>query len=343
MSASQNIEQEQYEMLVTSHFCSTHSDLPDSGFRISAYGAERMPRQELLAAAASTDVIVSTLCEHIDEELLAAAPRLKMVANTAVGYDNIDVSACTKRGVLVSNTPGVLDDTTADLTFALILACGRRLGESERYLRDGRWDGFRLNLLLGQDIHRKTLGLIGFGRIGQRVAARARGFNMKVLYWRRHRLSPEQEQEMCVSYATKEEIFVNSDFVSLHCPLSDETQGLVGESQLAMMKRTAYLINTSRGAVVQEEALVAALENKLIAGAGLDVFLHEPQVPEALCKMENVCLLPHIGSATIETRTALSSTAVETVKMAFAGEKPENLVNPEAWDSFLALRYSGNV
>lgn len=306
-----------------------------NNFDLTVNSGEAYTYDQLIENAKDKDAIVSVLVNRIDEAFFESCPKIKIVANVAVGYDNIDLAAASRRGVLVCNTPGVLTETTADLAFGLLLATARKIPSSETYLREGNWKRFALDLLLGVDVHHKTLGIIGFGRIGQAVAARARGFSMKVIYSQRNRVSEDIEQDLHATYASMEELLNQSDFVSIHCPLNQETKHLINSAKLEMMKRSAILINTARGAIVDEQALVEALANKTIAGAGLDVFEKEPQVPQALLEMDNVVLIPHIGSATIETRTAMGKLAVDAVHSAFQGKLPFNAVNKECWEAFL--------
>lgn len=290
------------------------------------------PREVLLKEVADCDALVPLLTDRVDDELLDRAPRLKVVANYAVGYDNIDVPACTARGVLVTNTPGVLTETTADLAFALILAAARRLVEADKFLRAGKWKTWGPTLLLGQDVYGATLGLVGLGRIGAAVARRARGFNMKVLYYSRHR-QEALEKELGVEYVSFDELLRRSDFISIHVPLTAETRHLFNAEAFAKMKPTAVLVNTARGPIVDEAALYAALKTGRIAAAGLDVMDPEPPSPDnPLLTLDNVILLPHIGSASIATRTRMATMAAENAAAALRGELPPNLVNPEAWE-----------
>ncbi len=248
----------------------------------------------------------------------------------AVGYNNIDVAAATRLGVLVTNTPGVLSDTTADLAFGLLIATARRMGEAERYLRAGKFSGWRPDLLVGADVHHATLGLVGAGRIGQIMAKRASGFDMRVLYHNRHRLGAGEEARYGLHYVSLQELLQQSDFISIHVPYSKETHHLIGAAELEQMKRTATLINTARGPIVDEKALVHALQEGVIAGAGLDVFEQEPLVEPDLLTMENVVLLPHIGSASIKTRTQMALIASENIVAHATGKQPPNVINPDA-------------
>jgi glyoxylate reductase len=268
---------------------------------------------------------------RVNEEVVRQAPRLRVVANCGVGYDHIDVAACTARRIPVTNTPGVLTDSTADLAFALLLAVARRVVESDRFIRAGRWKQWEWGMLWAADVHHKTLGLWGFGRIGQAVARRGRGFAMRILYHSRHRATEALERELDAQYVSREILLHESDFLSLHVPLRPQTHHLIGADELALMKPTAFLINTARGKVVDEEALVAALKTGKIAGAGLDVFEHEPHPHPDLLKMDNVVLMPHVGSATGETRLKMALLAAENLIAALQDRHPPNVVNPEVY------------
>jgi glyoxylate reductase len=291
------------------------------------------PYEELLRRGPGHDYIYSLLTDNIDARFLqacaAASPRLKMVANMAVGFNNIDVEAATRLGIAVSNTPGVLSDTTADLAFALLMAVARRIPEAERFLRAGKYTGWGPLLFCGADVHDATLGLIGAGRIGKLVTKRASGFDMKVLYYDVYRMSPEDEQQYNVTYMPMDEVLQQSDFVSIHTPYMPSTHHLIGERELNLMKPSAILINTARGPIVDEKALVKALQNGTIAGAGLDVFENEPAVEPELLSMENVVLLPHIASASLKTRTLMATMAAENLAAFNNGQTPPNIVNPE--------------
>jgi glyoxylate reductase len=292
-------------------------------------GPGRPPRETLLAHVADKEGLICLLTEKVNDELLAAAPKLRIIANVAVGFDNIDVTACTRRKVLASYTPGVLDETTADFAWTLLMAIARRLLEADALTRSGKWTGWDLDQLCGADVWGKTLGLVGFGRIGRAVARRAAGFGMRVIYSDAVRASTDAERELHAEYVELERLFADADFVSLHVPLLPETRGLVSTVRLAQMKRTAFLINTSRGSVVDEAALVAALEAGQIAGAALDVYEKEPQVHPGLVPRKDVILAPHIASASIETRTKMAVMASENVIAAFAGKRPPNCLNLE--------------
>jgi len=289
------------------------------------------PHEEIVRQVREADGLVCLLTDRIDAEVIAAGERLRVISTVAVGYDNIDVAAATARRIPVCNTPGVLTEATADLTWALLMAAARRVTEAERYLRAGRWKSWSPQLLLGQDVHGATLGLIGLGRIGQAVARRARGFAMRVLY---HSATRKPEVESAsgggVEWAELETLLREADFVSLHVPLTEETRNLIGARELALMKPTAILINTARGQVVDQEALVAALQEGRLAAAGLDVFQVEPLPPDdPLLSLENVVLLPHLGSASVATRRRMAMMAAENLVAGLKGERPPYPVNPE--------------
>ncbi len=267
----------------------------------------------------------------VNEEVLHLAPHLKVVANCAVGYDNIDLAACTRRGIVVTNTPGVLTDATADLAFALLLAAARRVVELDKAVRAGEWQRWEFSAFWSSEVHHKTLGIWGFGRIGQAVARRARGFGMKTLYYSRHRVAESIELEFEAKYVDRETLLRDSDFISLHVPHSAETQHLIGAKEFALMKPSAFLINTARGKIVDEAALVEALKSQRIAGAGLDVFEHEPHLHPELPLLENAVLLPHVGSATAETRLKMATCAADNLLAVLEGRRAPNVVNPEVY------------
>jgi glyoxylate reductase len=299
-------------------------------FDVSVWPHDRAPTpQELLENARNKNALVTLLTERIDSSLFTAAPSVRIVANVAVGFDNFDVPAATKAGVILTNTPGVLDDTTADLAFALLLAVARRLVEGDKLVRSGRWGGWGIMQLLGHDVHHAKLGIVGFGRIGRGVAKRAAGFSMQVSYYDALRAPLEVEQELGVSYVPFDQLLSESDFITLHVPLMPATHHLMNAASLGKMKSSAIVVNTSRGPVVEEQALVAALRDGTIAGAGLDVYEHEPKISAALLELENVVLLPHIGSASIATRSKMAEMAARNVLAFFAGETPPNALNPE--------------
>jgi glyoxylate reductase len=293
------------------------------------YG-EQISRAELLKRVADNEALICLLTEKVDEELLSATPRLRVAATVSVGFDNIDVAACTKHKVVATNTPGVLDDTTADFAWTLLMAIARRLLEGDAWIRSGTWPGWDLDQLLGGDVWGKTLGVIGFGRIGRGVARRARGFNMRILYSDAVRAPVEVENELRAEFVDRDRLFRESDFISLHVPLLPDTRHLISKENLEKMKRTAFLINTSRGPVVDESALADALENKKIAGAALDVFEAEPRVHPALLARKDVILTPHIASASVETRTKMAVMAANNVVAVFDGKRPPNALNADA-------------
>jgi len=263
--------------------------------------------------------------------LLQQAQHLRVVCNVGVGYDKVDVAACTARRILVTNTPGVVTEATADLAFTLLLAVARRLIEADHYVRSGNWRFWQWGHMWGTNPSGKTLGILGFGRIGQAVARRARGFSMRILYHSVDRPTPEQECELGAQFVDRETLLRESDFLSIHVPLAPDTNHLIASAELALMKPTAFLINTSRGQVVEEAALIEALQSKRIAGAALDVFEFEPKVHPALLAMPNVVVSPHMGTATAETRLAMAMLTADNLLAALSGRRPPNLVNPEAW------------
>ncbi len=290
--------------------------------------AERPPQEELLRSVKNKEALICLLTEKVNEQLLQAAPRLRIASNVAVGFDNIDVAACTSRGVVATNTPGVLDETTADFAWTLLMAVARRLSEGEALARSGNWKGWDLDQLVGTDVWGKTLGIVGFGRIGRAVARRAGGFQMKVIYTDALRVPEAVEKELKAEFREMNALLAESDFISAHVPLLPETRGLFDAAKFSRMKPTAFLINTSRGPVVNEAALVAALEGKKIAGAALDVHENEPFIHPGL-KRANVVLAPHIASASLETRTKMACMAAENVVALFTGQRPRNMLNPE--------------
>ncbi len=283
----------------------------------------------LIEGVKSCDALLCNITDRVDAEILSACPGLKVVANFGVGFNNIDVAAATARKIPVTNTPGVLTDATADIAFALLMAVARRVGEGERLVRARQWTGWHPMQLLGTDITGATLGLIGFGRIGKAMAKRARAFDMPLIYWNRTRLSAAEEAATGATYATMDEVLQRSDFVSLHVAYNPETHHLLSEKQFALMKPTAFVINTARGAVIDEAALVRALQTKQIAGGGLDVFEREPQLDAGLYQCENAILAPHLGSATTGTRTKMGMIAVENLLAVCSGRRPPNCVNAE--------------
>lgn len=285
---------------------------------------------EIAAGVRGCDALLCNITDRIDAALLdAGLPSLRVVANFGVGFNNIDVAAATARKIPVTNTPGVLTDATADLAFALLLASARRLGEGERLVRARQWTGWEPMQMLGADVTGATLGLLGFGRIGKAMARRARAFDIRLVYWNRTRLSPAEEAETGATYLPREDVLAQSDFVSLHVAYTPDTHRLINAAAFARMKRTAILINTARGPVVDEAALVLALQAGTIGGAGLDVFEREPQLDPGLFGLENVVLAPHLGSATIGTRTKMGLIAVDNLLAVTSGQRPPNCVNPQ--------------
>ncbi len=288
---------------------------------------EPMPPELLVKAMRNVDAVMPCGL-RVPEDAIRTAAKLRVVANIGAGYDNVDVEACTRRRILVTNTPDVLTEATADLAFALLLAAARRVVEGDRFVRQERWPHWQWNFLWGSEMHGKTLGLYGFGRIGQAVARRGRGFSMRILYHSRHRLPLNIERDLAAQWVDQETLMRESDFLSLHVPLTPETRHSIGRREFALMKPTAFVINTARGNIIDEDALVSALQAGKLAGAGLDVFEQEPKVHPALIAMKNVVLLPHIGSATAETRLRMALLASVNLQAALEGRRPPNLVNP---------------
>jgi glyoxylate/hydroxypyruvate/2-ketogluconate reductase len=285
--------------------------------------------EALAAALKDCDGLMCCLTDRVDASLLTAAPQLKVVANIAVGYNNIDVPACTASGVMATNTPGVLDDSTADLAWTLMLGTARRITEVERRIRNGEWTGWQLKQWLGVDVHHATLGIIGMGRIGQAIARRAAGFDMKVIYHNRKPIATELERKCNAAYVTFDELLAQSDFIVLQVPYSPATHHLIGAAQLAKMKPSAILINSTRGGVVDDAALIAALKSGVIRGAGLDVYENEPRLNPQFLALDNVVLAPHVGSSTEATRKAMAMLAAQNLVAALHGEVPPNLLNPD--------------
>src|SRR5438874_9218053 len=297
-------------------------------------GDGAMPRAELLRDVAGKDAAITLLTDRVDDELLhAVGDQLVIMANYAVGFDNIDVRACTARGVLASNTPDVLTETTADLTWALMMAAARRVAEGDRFLRRREPWIWAPEMMLGQDLHHKTLGIVGFGRIGHAMARRARGFGMKVIYYDVYRPTPQLERELGAEFRELDDLLAEADFVSLHVNLTEETHHLINAERLRRMKPTAVLVNSSRGPVIDEAALAEALRDGEIFAAGLDVFEKEPEVHPLLLELENAVVIPHLGSATVDTRLAMVLLAAENLIAALEGRKPPTLLNPDAWEA----------
>ncbi len=314
-------------------------ELPERGMKIirERFEAEVWleygppPKAEIIRKARDVDALATLLSDKIDAEVFDAAPKLKIMAQMAVGFDNIDVAEATKRGIYVTNTPGVLTETTADFAWALLMAIARRIVEADRYVRTGQWKvGWHPSMLLGRDVYDATLGIVGAGRIGTAVARRAKGFDMKILYYDVVPMPPEIEKELGAKRVDLDTLLRESDFVSIHVPLMKETHHLINEEKLRLMKKTAYLINNSRGPVVDEKALYKALKEGWIAGAALDVFEQEPTpMDNPLLKLDNVVVAPHISSASYETRSRMAEMVAENLVAFFEGKTPPNLVNPD--------------
>ncbi|MCM3567588.1 D-glycerate dehydrogenase [Neobacillus mesonae] len=293
---------------------------------------EPVPKEVLLEEAKKADALLTMLPDVVDENVFSVGEKLKIVANMAVGYDNVDIEAATRYGIAVCNTPDVLTDATADLTFALLMASARRLEEAARFIKEDRWKNWNPYLLIGHDIHHKTIGILGMGKIGEAVAKRAAGFDMNILYHNRSR-KPETEQQLGAKYVSFEELIEQSDFVVCLTPLTEETRNMITLSVFKKMKQSAIFVNASRGPVVNEQDLVEALKTGEIAGAGLDVFEKEPiRHNHPLLKLDNVVALPHIGSSTIETRTAMMKVCVDNIEAVLTGKPPITLVN-KAWQN----------
>ena len=286
---------------------------------------------DLLARAKGKQAIVSQLVDKFTPGVIAQLG-VRIIANVAVGFDNIDIPAATGRGILVTNTPDVLTDTTADFAFALLMAAARRIVEAHEFVHAGKWERWTIDMLVGQDVHHRTLGIFGMGRIGQAMARRGKGFDMRVIY------HDAQPANFDAEFASKEKVLRESDFISLHVPLTPETRHYIGEPELRMMKPTAILINTARGPVVDEAALARALKEGWIGGAGIDVFEREPAIDPDLLKCRTATLAPHIGSASVETRRGMSMIAVENAVAALEGRRPKTLLNPLAWEKVYARK-----
>jgi len=296
--------------------------------------------EELLQRAQGKQAIIAQLTNRFSSDVIDSLKGIKIIANVAVGFDNIDVPAATRKGILVSNTPDVLTETTADFAFALLLATARRVVEGHTFVHSGQWRKWRIDLMVGQDVHHRTLGIFGLGRIGQAVARRGRGFSMRILYHDAMRAPEAIERELEAQFVSKEQLLREADFVSLHVPLSDSTRKLIGEPELRLMKKTAILVNTSRGPVVDEAAAVKALSEHWIGGAGLDVFEKEPEVNPGLLNLDNVVVAPHIASASVDTRREMCMLAARNAVAALEGRRPPTLLNPAVWDSASAAKGS---
>jgi len=297
---------------------------------------EGITAEQLKERIRGKQAVVAQLMNRFSAEVIDSLDGVKIIANVAVGFDNIDVPAATRKGILVTNTPDVLTETTADFAFALLLAAARRVVEGHQFVHAGAWRKWSIDLLVGHDVHHRTLGIFGMGRIGQAVARRGRGFSMRILYNDAVRAPESIEQELRLEFVSKEQLLRESDFVSLHVPLLDSTRKLIGESELKLMKKTAILVNTSRGPVADEAAVARALQEGWIAGAGLDVFEREPEVNPVLLQLPNVVVAPHIASASVDTRREMSVLAARNAVEALEGRRPITLLNPEVWDSISA-------
>lgn len=319
-------------ILVTKRVFPEAVELLRRDFDVDYNGTDRvLPAGELVERARGAAAVVSQLTDRLGADVIAQLDGVRVIANVAVGYDNIDVAAATARGIAVTNTPGVLTETTADFAFALLMAAARRIPEAHAFVHSGQWRTWIIDLLAGQDVHGATLGIFGLGRIGAAVARRGRGFGMRILYCDDRPAPPELERELEARRVTKEKLLRESDFVSLHVPLTPATRHLIGAAELALMKPTAVLINTARGPVVDEAALADVLEKRTIWAAGLDVFEQEPTVHPKLLGLPNVVLAPHIASASFATRRRMSLMAAENAIAALSGRRPPNLVNPDVW------------
>jgi glyoxylate reductase len=291
-----------------------------------------LSKGEIMERLKGMDGMLCLLTDEIDGEIMDAEPNLKVISNYAVGFNNINVDEATKRGIPITNTPGVLTETTADFAWTLLMGIARRLVEADKFTRAGKFKGWRPRLLLGSDIYGKTIGIVGMGRIGQAMARRAKGFNMNILYYDEYRPDAKLEKELGITYAPFDELLQKSDYVSIHVPLMESTHHFIGERELKLMKKSAYLINSARGPIVDEKALVKALKEKEIAGAGLDVFEDEPELAPGLAELDNVVIATHIASATVETRSKMATMAAEGCLSVLKGEKPVNLVNEDVWE-----------
>ena len=318
-----------YKVYITSQIPEPGLELLRKNFEVEVNPEDRvLTREDLLEKVRGRDAILCLLTDKIDAQVMDAAKGARIFANYAVGYDNIDVYEATKKGILITNIPGVLTETTADLAWALLMATARRVVEADRFTRAGKFKGWGPMLLLGVDVWGKTLGLVGAGRIGSAMARRSVGFKMNLLYHDPYS-NRELEEELGVKKVDLDTLLKESDFISIHVPLTQETHHLIGEREFSLMKHSAHLINTSRGPVVDEEVLVQALQNRRIAGAGLDVYEHEPQLTPGMAELDNVVVVPHIASASTETRTKMATMAAQSITDFFEGLRPAHCVNPE--------------
>lgn len=308
-------------------------ELLEKEHELELFTHERIPkRNEIIEGLRGKDGLLCLLTDPIDKDVIFSEPKLRMIASYAVGFDNIDVDAATKRGIPVSNTPGVLTDATADMAWALMLSVARRVVEADKFTRSGKYNGWGPMLMLGQDIYNKTLGIIGAGRIGTAVALRSKGFEMNVCYVSNNR-NEVLENQINAKKVELNQLLKQSDYVSIHVPLSKDTYHLIGEEELKLMKKTSILVNTSRGPVIDEMAIIQALKERRIFGAGLDVYEHEPKINEELKKLNNVVLQPHSASATFSSRSKMSIIAAENMIAGLKGEIPPNCINPEIFDN----------
>ena len=285
-----------------------------------------LTKEELKQKVSGSDAVISYLTDRIDQDIIDRGTKLKIIANYGAGFNNIDVTYASERGIWVTNTPNVLHETTADLTWAMILGAARRIVSADRYTREGKFQGWGAKLFLGGDVHEKTLGIIGLGEIGRSVARRAIGFNMRTLYHQRNRLPKEEEKKLNAEHVTFEQILRESDFLTLHVPLTEETEYMIGNDEIALMKKTAYLIHTARGKIIDDYALVAALREGRLAGAALDVYEAEPELTEGMRELDNLMILPHIGSASFETRDKMALLVADNIFDALEGKTPRSLV-----------------
>lgn len=321
------------KIFITSQYPGESVERLSKKYDVAVYPKSTLPtHEELLEQAKDSDALITTVSDVVDKELIDQSPKLKIVSNSGVGYENVDISYATEKGVLVTNTPNVLTETTADLAWALIFSVARRIIEADEYVRQGQFECWHPSLLLGMNIHEKTIGIFGMGRIGTAVARRAKGFNMRVIYQNRSR-NEKAENETGAEYVDFETLLKESDFIVITAPLNDDTKGRFGHKEFQKMKSTSIIVNVGRGPIIVEAELASALNAGEIWGAGLDVFENEPEVNDELLKLKNTVLVPHIGSASIQTREKMIDMAVTSVELALSGEVPKYLVNPEVLKS----------
>ena len=317
------------KVFITARLPGNSVELLKREFHVDVFPEERpATRDELIEGAKDAHAIITMLFDKVDKTIIASCPNLRVISNCAVGTENIDIPYATEKGIFVTNTPGVLTETTADLAWALILSVSRRVVEGDTFLRDGKFIGWRPLLFLGVNVYGKTLGIYGMGRIGTAVARRAKGFDMQVIYHSRRR-NKDGERKIRAKYVDFPNLLKESDFLVITAPLNEESRGRFGIEEFRKMKRTSVLVNVGRGQIIKEKELALALKEGIIWGAGLDVYEREPHVEEGLLKLKNVVLIPHLGSATEETRTRMADIAVENVVLALSGNMPKNLVNPK--------------